>query len=78
MHIVYFRETLHKVNRQKPRFLLSIESVRNIKPWVLVDKSHIEDARGEAEKHPQASLDPSEVVTLAILFALKGAGHRAF
>jgi hypothetical protein len=29
-------------------------------------------------KHPQASLWPGEVVTLAILYALKGVGERAF
>jgi hypothetical protein len=29
-------------------------------------------------KHPQAALYPSEVVTLALLFALKGTGGRAF
>ena len=29
-------------------------------------------------KHSQAALYPSEVVTLALLFALKGVGNRAF
>ncbi len=29
-------------------------------------------------KHPQAQLYPSEIVTLALLFALKGSGSRAF
>ena len=29
-------------------------------------------------KHPQAALYPSETVTLAILYALKGGGKRAF
>ena len=29
-------------------------------------------------KHPEATLSPSEVVTLALLFALKGGGMRAF
>lgn len=38
----------------------------------------VDDAMGKAEKHPQASLYPSEVVTIAILFALKGVGNRAF
>lgn len=33
--------------------------------------------KGE-KKHVQAKLYPSEVVTLAILFALKGVGNRAF
>jgi hypothetical protein len=29
-------------------------------------------------KHPEAKLYPSEVVTLALLFAVKGGGMRAF
>jgi hypothetical protein len=37
------------------------------------------DARvGHLPKHPQAALHPSELVTLALLFALKGQGPRAF
>jgi hypothetical protein len=32
----------------------------------------------DVKKHPQAALYPSEVVTLALLFALKGVGNRAF
>ena len=39
---------------------------------------HVDDAMRGAKKHPQAKLYPSEVVTLAILFALKGVGSRAF
>jgi hypothetical protein len=38
----------------------------------------IDDAMQDARKHSQASLYPSEVVTLAILFALKGLGNRPF
>jgi len=38
----------------------------------------VDDAMPEAKKHPQAKLYPSEVVTLAFLFALKGGGNRAF
>lgn len=38
----------------------------------------IDDATMNVQKHPQASLYPSEVVTLAIMFALKGVGNRAF
>jgi len=38
----------------------------------------IDNALPNAPKHSQASLFPSEVVTLAILFALKGVGNRAF
>jgi hypothetical protein len=32
----------------------------------------------DVSKHPEAKLYPSEVVTLAVLFALKGGGMRAF
>jgi hypothetical protein len=38
----------------------------------------VDNAMPNARKHSQASLYPSEVVTLAILFALKGVGNRAF
>jgi hypothetical protein len=32
----------------------------------------------EVQKHPEAKLSPSEVVTMAVLFAIKGGGMRAF
>src|SRR5262245_2748397 len=38
----------------------------------------IDDEMTTVPKHPQASLWPSEVVTLGLLFALKGASDRAF
>jgi hypothetical protein len=38
----------------------------------------VDDRMPEAPKHPQAHLYPSEVVTLGLLFALKGVGNRAF
>ncbi len=38
----------------------------------------VDDALPDAKKHPQARLHPSEVVTLGLLFALKGVGNRAF
>jgi hypothetical protein len=38
----------------------------------------IDDAMLNAKQHSQANLRPSEVVTLAVLFALKGVGNRAF
>ena len=38
----------------------------------------IDDAMVGVKKHSQAKLYPSEVVTLALLFALKGVGSRAF
>ena len=38
----------------------------------------VDDQLRDAPKHSQANLYPSEVVTLALLFALKGVGNRAF
>ena len=38
----------------------------------------IDEELKDVEKHPQAKLFPSEVVTIAFLFALKGVGNRAF
>jgi hypothetical protein len=32
----------------------------------------------DVPKYPEAKLSPSEVVTLALLFAVKGGGMRAF
>jgi hypothetical protein len=40
--------------------------------------SRIDDALSGVPKHSQAKLYPSEVVTIALLFALKGGGSRAF
>jgi hypothetical protein len=38
----------------------------------------VDEVLGDVPKHPQAHLYPSETVTLALLFALKGVGPRAF
>src|SRR5438132_1169274 len=38
----------------------------------------VDDAMRDISKHSQARLHPSEVVTLALLFAIKGVGNRAF
>ena len=38
----------------------------------------VDDQMPELRKHPQAKLYPSELVTIGILFALKGRGFRAF
>jgi hypothetical protein len=38
----------------------------------------VDDALGDVPKHAQAAFFPSEVVTLALLFAIKGVGNRAF
>lgn len=38
----------------------------------------VDDQMKDVPKHPQAQLYPSELVTIGVLFALKGAGNRAF
>jgi hypothetical protein len=38
----------------------------------------VDSVIGDLPKHPQAQLYPSEVVTLGLLYALKGVGPRAF
>ena len=38
----------------------------------------VADQVTHVEKHSQAKLYPSEVVTLALLYSLKGSGHRAY
>jgi hypothetical protein len=38
----------------------------------------VDDQMVDVPKHPNAKLYPSEVVTLALLFAIKGVGGRAF
>jgi hypothetical protein len=38
----------------------------------------VDDTMPNAQKHSQANLHPSEIVTIALLFALKGVGNRAF
>lgn len=38
----------------------------------------VDDKLKDVPKHSQAKLYPSEVVTLALLFAIKGVGNRAF
>jgi len=38
----------------------------------------VDEAMKEYPKHPLANLWPSEIVTLGLLFALKGVGNRAF
>ncbi len=39
---------------------------------------HVDKALGQVGKDPRAKLYPSEVVTIGILFALKGGYFRAF
>lgn len=43
--------------------------------WTVDDKLN---EAGENQKHTQAKLYPSEVVTMGLLFAIKGKGNRPF
>ncbi len=38
----------------------------------------VDDVMGEVPKHAQASLYPSELVTLGLLFVIKGVGNRDY
>jgi len=38
----------------------------------------VDDRMLDLPKHPQAALWPSELITLGVLFAIKGVGERAF
>ncbi len=38
----------------------------------------VDEVLSDVPNHPQAKLYPSEIVTLAVLLALKGVGSRAF
>jgi len=38
----------------------------------------VDESMTQVPKHPLASLWPSEIVTLGLLFALKGVSNRAF
>ena len=46
--------------------------------WITDLFCRIDDRMQSLPKHPQATLWPSEVVTLGVLHALKGVGNRAF
>jgi len=46
--------------------------------FIIILFCRVDDKMLDALKHSQAKLYPSEVVTLALLFALKGVGNRAF
>jgi hypothetical protein len=39
---------------------------------------YVDDHLGDVVKHPDAKLYPSELVTIGILFSLKGVSFRAF
>src|SRR5438067_8833778 len=55
-----------------------IQSTLSTEVFITELFGRVDDRMREVPKHPQANLWPGEVVTLAILFALKGVGERAF
>jgi hypothetical protein len=60
------------VQQQERSFFMTTEEIM-IQMFCYVD-----DEIGPMPKHPQSRLYPSEVVTIGILFALKGGHFRAF
>ena len=46
--------------------------------FIITMFDRVDEQMREVAKHPQAALYPSELVTLALLFALKGVGERPF
>ncbi len=40
--------------------------------------STVDDTMSDVANHSQASLNPNEVVTIGLLYAIKGVGIRAF
>jgi hypothetical protein len=49
-----------------------------IKDFITMLFCRIDDAMHQVPKYPLAKLYPSEMVTMGVLFALKGVGERAF
>ena len=46
--------------------------------FIIAPFYHIDNQMHPVPKHPQAALYPNGVVTLGVLYALKGGGKRAF
>jgi hypothetical protein len=71
---------------KRQRFLLSYEmklkgkggTIMTTEDFIIELFCRIDDAMKGVPKHSQSKLYPSEIVTLAILFAIKGVGQRAF
>ena len=53
-------------------------SPMNTEDFIIALFCRIDDAMAGVRKHSQARLSPGEVVTLAVLFAIKGVTERAF
>ena len=53
-------------------------NLRTTEEFIIDLFCRIDDAMKGIPKHSQSNLFPSEIVTLGILFALKGVGNRAF
>jgi len=54
------------------------ENLMTTEDFIIELFCRVDDKMRDAKKHSQARLYPSEVATLALLFALKGVGNRPF
>ena len=54
-----------------PKFMPTEDFI--IQPFCMID-----DQMKDVKKHSQSNLYPSEIVTIGILFAMKGIGERKF
>jgi hypothetical protein len=50
----------------------------NTEEFIIALFCRVDTVTADISKHPQAQLWPSELITLAIIYALKGRGERAF
>ena len=50
----------------------------NTEDFIIELFCRVDDEMKEIPKHPQSKLYPSEIVTIGLLYAIKGVGQRAF
>ena len=74
--VAVIREFLHA--GQERATLPGTEELMTTAEFITALFCQVADQIPDIPKHPQASLWPSEVVTLGLLHARKGVGNRAF
>jgi hypothetical protein len=50
----------------------------NTEDFIINPFCRVDDVMKDVPKHPQSKLYPSEIVTIGLLYAIKGVGQRAF
>jgi hypothetical protein len=75
--IVMLRHFLH-TGQERTTLPGTEESMTTTIEFITALFCQVADQIPDIPKHPQASLWPSEVVTLGLLHALKGVGNRPF